>query len=224
MKTFGDRVHAFRVIWRSDSGLARAWDEIVTQRHLCDQIVSQTAHLQMFVSCISGVFTHPISAGRGTVMKPVYPSVSYWAVLDEATTDTYADLSLRLWTACPSAQVKHIMTTATWHEDEALGADCGTLFVTLKDHNSRYVYQRISRSLLAAGLDADFTSQPPNAKLAVVSHSKYMKQLPTSVDTLKAAGLCIYLDVLGIKLEGSNCVGGFEKMPLLSTGSLDLFH
>ena len=191
VKTFGDRVLALRVIWRD----AHAWDEIVSQRRLCDQIVAQTAHLQMFVSCISGVFTHPVRAGEQppTVAKPVYPSVSYWVVLEEQTDVYCSDLSRRLLNDCPSAQVKHITSTAVWQDDASLASDCGTLFVALKDHNSSYVYQKISRSKIFCGI----TSQRSNARLAVMHHSKYMQHLPESVSALKDVGLCMDIEVIG---------------------------
>ena len=191
VKTFGDRVLPFRVIWRD----AHAWDDIVSQRRRCDQIVAQTGRLQMFVSCISGVFTHPVSAGVGhpTVAKPVYPSVSYWVVLKEDTNVSYSELSLRLWNACSTAQVKYITSTAVWQDDESLASDCGTLFVALKDHNSRYVYQKICRSKLFCGI----TSQRSNARLAVVAQSKYTQHLPGAVSALKDVGLCMDLEVLG---------------------------
>ena len=84
---FGDNVCAFRVIWRPEGeseGLSRAWDSIVSQRHLCDQVVAQSPSLQMFVSCISGIF----NTGRPLLEQanPVYPAVSYWAVFDGAVT------------------------------------------------------------------------------------------------------------------------------------------
>ena len=199
MKAFGDVVHAFRVIWRNDDGLAHAWDEIASKRHLCDQVVAQTPHLHMFVSCISGVFTHPACAERRQTCdvrpRPVYPAVSYWAVLEEVTSEIYADLTMRLWNVCPSAQVKDILTSTVWQEDETLATDCGPLFVTLKDHSSRYVYQKINHSRLVAGDNPD-NQQLSNAKLAVMAHSKYIQQVPLTVESLRAVGLSIDFEVL----------------------------
>ena len=40
VRTSGDSVHAFRLVWRrrtDEDGLARAWDAILSQRHLCDR-------------------------------------------------------------------------------------------------------------------------------------------------------------------------------------------
>ena len=192
----GDQVQAFRVVWRTDDdGLSHAWDSIVLQRHLCDQIVAQSPSLQMFVSCISGVFTNARGAGYGPATRPVYPAVSYWAVFDEVTPSSSVDLSLRLNAACPNAEVKHVKSAANWQEYKSLAADCGTLFVALKDHNSRYVMQKISRSLAATG-NSKANHNRANAKVSVVTSSKYLRQLTASVESMKAAGLSIDVEVL----------------------------
>ncbi|KAI0239104.1 hypothetical protein LSAT2_010169, partial [Lamellibrachia satsuma] len=139
VRAFGDHVRAFRVVWRVDNdGLAHAWDAILSQRQLCDQVVAQIPTLQIEVKVIK---------------------------------------SLRN------------------KQDDSQTADCGTLFIALKDHNSGYIYQKISRSLQAEG-GVCYTSQHTNATLSVPTHSKYLEQLTTSVDQLRAAGLSIHLQVL----------------------------
>ena len=198
--TSGDRVHAFRVVWRvSDDSLAHAWDAIVSQRHLCDEVVARTPSLQMFVSCISGVFTNAVAAGstRASPEKPIYPAVSYWVVVDEtrARESSFGELFYRILAVCPSAQVKHIKSLRCAQSEEPLPVDCGTLFVTLKDHNSRFVHQKITRSLLAAGA-AHVSSQPVNAKLLLMSRSKYVQQIPAAVEVTKASGLSIELEMI----------------------------
>ena len=195
MQAGGDYSIAFRVVWRvNEDKLAHAWDSIVSQRHLCDEIVAQTPSLQMFVSCISGVFS------KGAVTKPatrpVFPAVSYWAVFDSATVDEYDDLGMRIVAICPSVEIKSIKSQLRRPSDTVLAADCEPLFIALKDHCSRFIIEKITRSLLATGAAACATAQPPNAKLAVVSRSKYRQQLPASVEALNAVGLCIVLEVL----------------------------
>jgi len=197
----GDRVHAFRVVWRvSDDSLAHAWDAIVSQRHLCDEVVARTPSLQMFVSCISGVFTNAVAAGSRTSAereRPIYPAVSYWVVVDETgeRASDFGELFYRIVAVCPSAQVKHIKSLRCAQTDEPLPVDCGTLFVTLKDHNSRFVHEKITRSLLAAGA-ACVSSQPVNAKLLLMPRSKYVQQIPAAVDVTRASGLSIELEVI----------------------------
>ena len=195
---FGDHVYAFRVIWRvHDDILAQVWDAIVSCRHLCDQVVAKTPSLQMFVSCISGVFTNAVvagTAGKETREKPVYPAVSYWVVLDEAAVSSYGDLLSRITAVCPSAQVKRIVDRCSQTE-EAIGVDCGKLFVTLKDHNSGFVNNKINRSLLAAGT-ANIDPQPTNAKLVLMPLSKYCQHIPAAVEATKASGLCIDLQLV----------------------------
>jgi len=196
--TSGDRVHAFRVVWRvSDNSLAHAWDAIVSLRHLCDDVVAKTPSLQMFVSCISGVFTNAVAAGstRASPEKPIYPAVSYWVVLDESRASSFGELFYRIVAVCPSVQVKHIKSLRCSQIEEPLPVECGTLFVTLKDHNSRFVHQKITRSLLAAGV-AHVSSQPVNAKLLLMPRSKYVQQIPAAVEVTKASGLSIELEVI----------------------------
>ena len=185
----GHHVITFRVIWRADGdALAHAWDDVVSQRHLCDRIVTQTPSLQMFVSCVSGVFTNPVR-GRAQPTRPVYPAVSYWAVFDEAPEQS---LALRLLTVCPSAEVKQIKSSANWNEYDSLAADCGTLFVALKDHSSDFVYRKTGQKMIT--LDAGGPCFR-NAKLFAMAQSQYIEQLPTAVGMLKDAGLCIDLEV-----------------------------
>ena len=189
----GDRAHAIRVIWRvDDNNLAHAWDTIVSQRHLCDEVVAKTPSLQMFVSCICGVF-NKVGAWRGQ-RKPVYPAVSYWAVFDGPGPDICIDLIRRLLVACPSTQVKPITSMVRKFTVEPL-VNCGTLFVVLKDHNSGYVNQKISRSLRAAGV-VGVGSHPRNAKLCVMSNSRYIQHSQASVEALSAVGLWIDMEVL----------------------------
>ena len=185
---FDDHVYAIRVVWRrlDDCGLAHAWDSIVSQRRLCDGIVSRSPSLHLFVSCISGLFTNACRAGHGPTTRPVYPAVSYWVVFDRATDIGLSaiDLSRRLKRACPSAEVKDVKSSANRDEYKSLAADCGTLFVALKDHNSRFLRRKI------------FPSERANAKLAVAASSKYMQQMMQSVLSLKAAGLVIDEEVI----------------------------
>ena len=192
VRAFGDHVRAFRVVWRVDNdGLAHAWDAILSQRELCDQVVAQIPTLQMFVSCIGGVFN---TAGSCRELNPVYPAVSYWVVCDGAIPNTSFHLPHQMLAVCPTAEVKVIKSLRN-KQDDSQTADCGTLFIALKDHNSGYIYQKISRSLQAEG-GVCYTSQHTNATLSVPTHSKYLEQLATSVDQLRAAGLYIHLQVL----------------------------
>ena len=191
----GDRAHAIRVIWRvDDDRLEHAWDDVVSQRHLCDQIVAQTPSLQMFVSCICGVF-NKVGAWRGK-SKPVYPAVSYWLVLDGEQVSGSNNLIRRLLEACPSTQVKPILSMVRRDAPVEPTAMCGPLFVVLKDHNSGFVHRKIRRSLSAAG-NAGTHPHPRNAKLAVVSFSKYDQDISAAVEALNTAGLCIDLEVFG---------------------------
>ena len=154
---FGDNVCVFRVIWRSEGdseGLVRAWDYIMSQHHLCDQVVAQSPSLQMFVSCISGIF----NTGRPILEQanPVYPAVSYWTVFDGAATvnlDLIWSLSEQLRAACPSAMVRRIKSLRIREHDHT-HSDSGTLFTVLKDHCSWFVCQKIVRSLVACGAAA----------------------------------------------------------------------
>ena len=207
VRSFGDHIIAFRVVWRvSDDWLAHTWDAILSQRQRCDQIVAQSPSLQMFVSCISGVYTKAVGGGLaqtgGEPTRPVYPAVSYWAVFEGANQDSlrYNNLVMRLMGACAPAEVKQIKSQPHRHSGGLL-ADSGPLFVALKDQNGGFVNQKINRCLLARGAVAAL-AHPPNAKLVVLPQSKYLRQLPASVDALKAVGLYIDLDVLeGERLE-----------------------
>lgn len=191
MQAFGDHVIAFRIVWRvGDVGLPKAWDAVVSQRHLCDETVAQTSSLQMFVSCISGVF-NTATTWRDQ-LNPVYPAVSYWAVCDDAMAER--DVVLRLMAVCPNAQVKKIQTFRMRQVDESSVANSGTLFIALKDHNSDYVHKKISRCLLAS--DGVERYRPPNAKLCVLHQSKYLEKLPSSVEALKSAGLRIDMEMV----------------------------
>ena len=189
---------AFRVIWRPEGdseGLARAWDYIVSQRHLCDQVVAQSPSLQMFVSCISGIF----NTGRPMLEQanPVYPAVSYWAVFDGASTvniDLISSFSEQLCAACPSAMVRTIKSLRIRKYDHTQ-SDSGTLFTVLKDHCSWFVCQKIVRSLVACGAAAVPSREPPNAKVVMMPHSKYLQQLPESVVSLNVAGLRLEFEV-----------------------------
>ena len=187
----GDPVYSFRITWRMDSKLlARAWTDIVPQRHLCDQIVSRTTSLQMFVSCISGVKDRMC---RGEA-RPIYPAVSYWVVTDGAGAGGGAELATRLSAACPLAQNKLITSFTQRQRDDPLAAHCSRLFVVLKDHNSGFVNQKIRSSVLDTGTH-DVALLASNAKLNMTPDSKYMALLHASVTVLKAGGLCIDLRI-----------------------------
>lgn len=192
VRKFGDDVHAFRVVWRTDNdGLAQAWDAIVSQRHLCDRVVARTPSLQMFVSCMSGMFN--TGQALQEAVNPVFPAISYWAVFDDATPNAGFSVPEHLLAACPSAQVKRINLRVR-QEDDARAADSRTLFIALKDHNSDYLHHKIAHSLVACG-GTDVFSQPPNAKVVVLPRSKYLQPMPECVSALNDAGLCIQLEV-----------------------------
>ena len=188
----GDPVYSFRITWRMNSELlARAWTDIVPQRHLCDQIVSRTTSLQMFVSCISGVKDRMC---RGEA-RPIYPAVSYWVVTDGAGAGGGAELATRLSAACPLAQIKLITSFTQRQREDPLAAHCSRLFVVLKDHNSGFVNQKIRSSVLDTGTHDVVALLASNAKLNMTPDSKYMALLPASVPVLKAGGLCIDLRI-----------------------------
>ena len=190
----GDQAVSFRVVWRVNTDLlAGAWDSIVAQRQRCDRIVAQTSALQMFVSSITGVFSKGAVTTPGT--RPVYPAVSYWAVFDGTIGVGYDELSTRISIACPFVEVKPIKSQLRRQPDAMVSADCEPLFIALKDHNSRFVIQKIACSLVAMGADCTVTSHPPNAKLVVMSRSRYMRQLPAAIEVLNASGLYIVLEV-----------------------------
>ena len=192
VRQFGDQVRAFRVVWRVDvDGLVPAWEAIVARRRLCDQVVAQFPALQMFVSCISGVFN--TSGSVRDQPNPVYPAVSYWVVCDGAGAfaSPGARLTHQFMTVCPTAEVKEIKSLRN-RPDDALTADCSTLFIALKDHNSGFIYQKTIRSLQAEGIDG----RTSNATLNVVPRSKYLDRMTSSVVQLRSAGLYIELQVL----------------------------
>ena len=190
----GDRTRAFRVVWRyDDDHLVHAWNQIVSRRKVCDQVVAQTPSLQMFVSCISGVFNK--GGGSEGQVKPVYPAVSYWAVFDGAGADSSGEMGQRLMATFPSAQVKAITSVLHRQSEEPMAANCQMLFVVLKDHRSGFVSQKICRSLFASGA-SDVPSNHRNAKLAVMSTSRFQQQQTASIEALQVAGLCIDLEVL----------------------------
>jgi len=168
----------------------------VSQRHLCDQIVAQTPSLHLFVSCICGVFNKSWIAGTEPYqLKPVYPAVSYWVVHDDANAGSYCELVQRLLAVCPSAQCKLITPTNRRLNDELVGANCASLYVALKDHNSGFVNHKINRC--RSGVESvDGASPPRNAKLAVASHSRYMQPMLELVVALRSCGLCIHLQEL----------------------------
>ena len=189
VRAFGHSVLAFRVIWRVDGDeLSRAWDTVLSQRRLCDQVVARLPSVQMFVSCVTGVFTNP---AQGRSDTPVYPAVSYWAACEgRASCGTSRDLSRMLNIACPSAAFKYIEMPAFWDEHKSLADDCATLFVALKEHNGEFVYQKSGQRM------RDQISGRPtthahfqNAKVFVSSRSKYLELIPTTVQGLKVAGI-----------------------------------
>ena len=193
----GDKIFAFRIIWRVDSdNLAHAWNDILSQRHLCDQIVAQAPSLHLFVSCICGVFNKSWIAGTWPdQLKPVYPAVSYWMVQDDANIGSYSELVQRLLAACPSAQCKMITSSNRRLNDEPVAINCASLYVALKDHNSGFINHKINRC--RAGVESvDGASPPRNAKLAVARHSRYMQPMLELVVALRSCGLCIHLHEL----------------------------
>ena len=196
VRQFGDLVPAYRIVWCvGSSELARAWDSIVSQRHLCDQVVAQSPSLQMFVSCISGIF----KTGRPLLEQanPVYPAVSYWAMFDTATVNAGLDIPGKLSSACgPDAQVKPIKSFRFRQENNgSRSSDTGTLFTVLKDHNSWFIYEKIIHSMVACGAADVPSREPPNAKVVVMPQSKYLRQMPESLISLNVAGLRLDLEV-----------------------------
>ncbi|KAI0227823.1 hypothetical protein LSAT2_021705 [Lamellibrachia satsuma] len=188
----GDHVFPFRVIWRvDDNQLTQAWDAIVSQRLLCDQVVAQLPSLQMFVSCISGVYSR--AGGSEAGAGPVYPAVMYWAVFRDFPPNGCCEVSSRIWPVCPAVQVKPITSLSRPRAAETFGVNCRPLFIVLKDHSGLFVSQKIARSLQVSGIDSH---QSNAAKLVVMSHSKYLQMLPACVAALQDAGLNLEADVV----------------------------
>ena len=191
---FSHHVFPFRIVWRvSDDLIPEAWDDIVAHREQCDRIVAETPSLQMFVLCISGVYTRSTRSETGT--RPVYPVVSYWAVFLESVLDEGGEMLSRIRTACPSVQLKQI--TSLTRLKYSAPTDSNPLYVVLKDHNSVFVNQKIARSLQPS----QFHSHRANAKLLVMSHSVYLPQVPVCVQALQDAGLYMEADVMQCSLS-----------------------
>ena len=186
---FGHHVFPFRIVWRvSDDQIPEAWDDIVAHREQCDRIVAETPSLQMFVSCISGVYTRSTRSEMGP--RPVYPVVSYWVVLFGSVLDESGEMLSRIRTAYPCVQRKQI--TSLNRLKSSAPTDSNPLYVVLKDHNSAFVNQKIARSLQPS----EFHSHRANAKLLVMSHSVYLPQVPACVPALQDAGLYMEADVM----------------------------
>ena len=184
---------AFRITWRAPSkGLVHAWDSIVSKRITCDRIVSSIPTLQMFVSCISGVFN--TAETRRPEQQPVYPSVSYWVVFEDI--GAVGELAHQMLRAFPDAQLKHIVSSRPQPNIHWPDVHCRTLFTALKDHNSSYVNEKIIRCLEEVHSGSATSHLQQNAKLFVVSHGKYVGQIHASLEALRAAGISIALDVL----------------------------
>ncbi|KAK2171606.1 hypothetical protein NP493_1049g00064 [Ridgeia piscesae] len=193
--SFGDHVTSFRVTWRVGlERLPRAWTDIVRQRHLCDNVVArQAASLEMFVSCISGVFTRTVRGKSDAVSGPVYPAVSYWVVSGEAMSGDCTALAAAIRAVCPAVQVKAIASLRRPQTGESPDVVSGTLFTVLKDHNSGYVRHKLSR---CRGVSSG-PARRSNAKVVAVAGSRYVPLLPVSVEALRRAGLHMEMDVLG---------------------------
>ena len=187
----GDHVRAFRVIWRvdDDEGLSRVWSDVVSQRCKCDAFVAQVPSLQMFVSCITGITKYRSRLTTECATLPVNPAVSYWAVFDRV--EIGPELTRGLTAVCPAAVVKQIQSCRTDQEN-----DRHTLFVALKDHCSSFVANKISSHNRHSSLVTETDPHPPNAKLVAMSNSRYLSELPQTIEELRAAGLSISLDVL----------------------------
>ena len=156
----------------------------MAHREQCDRIVAETLSLQMFVSCISGVYTRSTRSEMGAT--PVYPVVSYWAVFLGTVQDEGGEMLSRIRKACPCVQLKQI--TSLTRIKSSAPTDSNPLYVVLKDHNIVFVNQKITRSLQPS----PFHSHRANAKLFVMSHSVYLPQIPVCVQALQDAGL--YMD------------------------------
>ena len=187
----GDLVFPFRVVWRVvDQQRAEAWDHIVSQRRLCDELVAQTRSLQMFVSCISGVFKKAVSAQSEA--GPVFPAVCYWAVFKDVPVDFCGQVMSRILPICPAVQVKPITSLGSCQALSLHESTCKALFVVLKDHNGGFISRKIDRSLQVAGI----ASHGTNAKLIAMPDTKYLPQLPACVKALSLAGLDLEVHVL----------------------------
>ena len=151
---------------------------------------SGSASLHMYVSCITGVFS---KGGTNQQQKPIYPAVSYWTT--EAHLDNSDDLMQRLATTFPDARVKPIISVIHRLSDEQMAAKCQTLYVALKDHGGGFIGQKINRSRLVDGT-SHAVANTRNAKLAVVSTSKYQHRHSATVEALQIAGLMIDSAVL----------------------------
>ena len=190
---FGHHIFPFRVVWRvRDDQIAEAWDDIVVHRQQCDRIVAETPSLQMFVSCISGVYTRSTRWKPETGAGPVYPVVSYWAVFLGSVSDEGTEMLSRIRTACPRVQLKQITSLTRLKSVVPSDSICNPLYVVLKDHNSVFVNKKIACSLQPS----EFHSHGPNAKLSVMSDSLYLPQIPACVEALQDAGLYMEADVL----------------------------
>ena len=188
---FGHHVFPFRIVWRvSDDHIPEAWEDIVAHREQCDRIVAETPSLQMFVSCISGVYTRSTRWKPESGSRPVYPVVSYWVVLLGSVPDEGGEMLSRIRTACPCIQLKQI--TSLIRLKYSAPTDSNPLYVVLKDHNSAFVNQKIARSLQPS----EFHSHRANAKLFVMSHSVYLPQIPVCVQALQDAGLYMAAEVM----------------------------
>ena len=185
---------------------ARGWEMTMRQK-LTMCVVEFLAHFHvrvrecartgtfLLLSCISGMF----NTGRPLLEQanPVYPAVSYWAVFDTATVNAGLDIPGTVSSACgPDAQVKPIKSFRFRQDNnESRSSDTGTLFTVLKDHNSWFIYEKIIHSLFACGAADVPSREPPNAKVVVMTQSKYLRQMPESVISLNVAGLRLELEV-----------------------------
>ena len=195
----GERVLAFRVAWRPDGELLdAAWRTVVERRRLCDAIVARERDIQFFVSSITGVYTR---RSDGAAPERVFPAINYWVSVDGSVgwqADTHLTnriaSEVRRSAGLEASEVKPISVR---HRRPSSAAGCTlepALLVVFKDHNCRFIHNRIDDSLQHLGLAGD--SALRNAvKMVVVNRQRYAQYLLDTRRIFASVGLHVAVEV-----------------------------
>lgn len=132
-------VSVYRHVWRSSpENLHDAWNNIVHQRHVADNIVAQAGIAVMFMSSLSGIFSHP-SHGQSHHL-PVYPGITYWIVHDSQMLNTIMlKCAMENQLGGVFSTVKR--NTGLYDAATMMSALCRTL----KDHRSTFMQDKLSK-------------------------------------------------------------------------------
>ncbi len=179
--------------------------DVVAKREECDNLIKDIPGIGFFISSITAAFDKPKGVRKRDLTRNTFlPAIAYWVVTDNRNFDTNL-LKRTLQFACMNSEVVPLGSKPPLNSHEKM---CGSVYVTLKDHDNGYIKKRIKASIAALNEEDKEDKEPmrecPASRIVLMDMSSQKDIVKPAFAHLLQAGLVI--ELLDVEPESEGCV------------------